>query len=85
MGLEEMYSNIGYLIVSDDYIEKVGYSHINSMEINAEDSFKVEDEIKQFYKGKNISEDDILIANLDESVKENKAIDRKSTRLNSSH
>lgn len=74
MGLEEMYSNIGYLIVSDDYIEKVGYSHINSMEINAEDSFKVEDEIKQFYKGKNISEDDILIANLDESVKENKAI-----------
>lgn len=74
MGLLEMYSSTGYLIVSDDYIENIGYAHTNSMEINAEDSFKVEDEIKKFYKSKNINEDDILVSNIDEIVKENNSI-----------
>ncbi len=74
MGLEEKYSNIGYLIVSDEYIEKIGYTSINEIEINAKDSFKVDDEIKQFYKSKNISESDIIISNIDELVKEQNAI-----------
>lgn len=74
MGLDEKYSNIGYLIVSDEYIEKLGYNNINSMDINAKDSYKVEDEIKQYYKSKNIDEGDFILANIDSYVKEQNAI-----------
>ncbi len=74
MGLDEKYSNIGYLIVSDEYIEKLGYNNINSMDINAKDSYKVEDEIKQYYKSKNIDEGDFILANIDSYVKEQNAM-----------
>lgn len=74
MGLDEKYSNIGYLIVSDEYIEKLGYNNINSMDINAKDSYKVEDEIKQYYKSKNIDESDFILANIDSYVKEQNAM-----------
>ena len=74
MGLEEMYSNNKYLIVSDEYIEKIGGFSVNTMEINAEDSFKVEDEINQFYKSKNISEANVMISNIEEMAKEQNAI-----------
>ena len=74
MGMGEKYSNIGYLIVSDEYIEKLGYNNINSMDINAKDSYKVEDEIKQYYKSKNIDEGDFILANIDSYVKEQNAM-----------
>lgn len=74
MGLEEKYSNIGYLIVSDEFIEKIGYTGVKTMQIKAIDSFKVEEEINQFYKSKNISESDVNVSNLDELVKEDNAI-----------
>lgn len=74
MGLEEIYSNNKYLIVSDEYIEKIGIFSVTEMEINAEDSFKVEDEINQFYRSKNISEANVMISNIDEMVKEQNAI-----------
>lgn len=74
MGLEDLYSVSAYLIVSDEYIEKIGYISANPIEIKAEDSYKVEDEIKGFYKNKNINENDVLIGNCDESVRANNAI-----------
>ena len=74
MGLEDVYSNIGYLIVSDELIEKLGIPYATEMQISTKDSFKLEDEIKQFYKSKNINEDDIIISNIDEIVKENNAL-----------
>ncbi len=74
MGFENMYSNRGFLLVSDEYIEKIGYSNLNVIQINTKDSFKVEDEIKEFYKSINMSEEDISILNYEESVKQNNAI-----------
>lgn len=74
MGLENLYSTSAYLIVSDEYIEQMGYTDLNGMDIKAEDSYKVEDEIKQLYKSKNISEDDFMVSNTEEAVKENNAI-----------
>lgn len=75
MGMEEKYNNgVGYLIVSDEYIEKIGYNRMKSMQINAKDSFKVQEEIEQLYKSKNIDEGDFIVSNIDEYVKEQNAI-----------
>ena len=74
MGLEDRYSSQGYLIVSDEYIEQMGYTHLNGIDIKAKDSYKVEDEIIQVYKSKNISEDNFMIVNMEEAVKANNAI-----------
>lgn len=74
MGLQNLYSYSAYLIVSDEYIEKIGYENLSALMINAKDSFKVEDEINQFYKEKGISENDYIVSNIDEQVKANNAI-----------
>lgn len=74
MGFENMYSDTGYLIVSDEYIEKIGYASLHVLQIDSKDCFKVEDEIKQFYKSINMNEDSISILNYEESVKQNNAI-----------
>lgn len=74
MGFENMYGNTGYLIVSDEYIEKIGYASLHVLQIDSKDCFKVEDEIKQFYKSINMNEDSISILNYEESVKQNNAI-----------
>ncbi|MCI8616991.1 MAG: FtsX-like permease family protein [Clostridia bacterium] len=74
MGFENMYSDTGYLIVSDEYIEKIGYASLHVLQIDSKDCFKVEDEIKQFYKSINMNEDGISILNYEESVKQNNAI-----------
>lgn len=74
MGLQNLYSYSAYLIVSDEYIEQLGYKNLSSLMINANDSFKVEDEIKQFYKEKGISEDNYTILNRDEEVRANNAM-----------
>ena len=74
MGLEEMYSNNKYLIVSDEYMDQLGIFYDGTMEINAEDSYKVEDEINQFYKSKNISESNVIVSNIDEFTKEQNSI-----------
>ena len=69
-----MYGDTGYLIVSDEYIEKIGYASLHVLQIDSKDCFKVEDEIKQFYKSINMNEDSISILNYEESVKQNNAI-----------
>lgn len=74
MGLEDLYSTSAFLIVSDEYIEQIGYTNVRGIDIKAEDSYKVEAEINQFYKSKNISESDVLISNVEEVVKANNAI-----------
>lgn len=74
MGFENMYGDTGYLIVSDEYIEKIGYASLHVLQIDSKDCFKVEDEIKQFYKSININEESISILNYEESVKQNNAI-----------
>lgn len=74
MGLENLYSTSAFLIVSDEYIEQIEYTSLGGIDIKAEDSFKVEEEIKQFYKSKNINENDVLISNVEEAVKANNAI-----------
>ena len=73
MGFENMYGDTGYLIVSDEYIEKIGYASLHVLQIDSKDCFKVEDEIKQFYKSINMNEDSISILNYEESVKQNNA------------
>ena len=74
MGLEDIYSSQGYLIVSDEYIEQMGYTYLNGIDIQAKDSYKVEDEIIQLYNSKNINEDNYIIVNMEEAVKANNAI-----------
>ena len=74
MGLEDIYSSQGYLIVSDEYIEQMGYTYLNGIDIKAKDSYKVEDEIIQLYNSKNINEDNYVIVNMEEAVKANNAI-----------
>ena len=74
MGLEDIYSSQGYLIVSDEYIEQMGYTSLNGIDIKAKDSYKVEDEIIQLYNSKNINEDNYIVVNLEEAVKANNAI-----------
>lgn len=74
MGLEDIYSSQAYLIVSDEYIEQMGYTYLNGIDIKAKDSYKVEDEIIQAYKSKNISEDNFMVVNMEEAVKANNAI-----------
>ena len=74
MGLEKLNSFTAYLIVSDEYIDKLGYTGLSDLMINAEDSFKVEDEIEQFYREKGISEETYAIFNMDEQVRSNNAM-----------
>lgn len=74
MGLEKLNSFTAYLIVSDEYIDKLGYTGLSDLMINAEDSFKVEDEIEQFYREKGISEETYAIFNMDEQVRANNAM-----------
>ena len=52
----------------------MGYTSLNGIDIKAKDSYKVEDEIIQVYKGKNISEDNFMVVNMEEAVKANNAI-----------
>ena len=74
MGLQNVYSNSGYLIVSDEYIEKIGYINLSEMLINAKDSFKVQEEIEQIYKENKINDSDYIVSNVDEQTKANNAV-----------
>lgn len=74
MGLENLYSTSAFLIVSDEYIEQIGYISASEIDIKAKDSYKVEEEINQFYKSKNISENDFMVSNVEEAVRANNAI-----------
>ena len=52
----------------------MGYTYLNGIDIQAKDSYKVEDEIIQLYNSKNINEDNYIIVNMEEAVKANNAI-----------
>lgn len=74
MGFENLYTPEAYLIVSDEYIENIGFIGIDNLRIKADDSYKVEEEINQYIKSKNISEETIQVYNQDEQIKAMNAI-----------
>lgn len=74
MGLEYQYGSQAYLVVSDEYIEKIGYESIQGLMIKANDSNKVEDEINKYAANLKIPANSISIYNQDEMIKANNAI-----------
>lgn len=62
----------GYLIVSDEYIEKLEYNSYSQMYINSDDADKLENEINEYVKNKDI--ENLSISNYDEMVKSNNAL-----------
>ncbi len=64
----------GYLIVSDDYIDKIGVQAYSQMYINSENPDKLEEDIKEYLnKNDDIISENFSVYNYNEEVKSNNA------------
>ncbi len=70
---QNLYNMGGTLIVSDEYIEKLGYQDYIKMYINSKDANKLETDIKKYLEGNDL-EDEIGIINQEKEVKAMNAI-----------
>ena len=73
MGLENVYSSNGYLIVSDEFIKKIGYRDADSIDVYSKNPNEFENELEELKKT-NTRYSGISVYNLDESVRANNAM-----------
>lgn len=69
MGLETTYSDAGFLIVSDNFLENITNKNTNRMYINSTDATKLEDDISKLMEAEDISKSNISINNIEEAQK----------------
>ena len=72
-GVNTLYNTEASIIVSDDFINKVGYTTI-TLYSNSNDAYKLDEEIKQYKKENNITDNSILTVNMEESAKAENAV-----------
>lgn len=72
-GVNILYNPDAFIIVSEDFINKVGYKSI-ALYSNSNDAYKLDEEIKQYKQENNITDNTIQTFNMEESAREENAI-----------
>ena len=72
-GVNILYNPDAFIIVSEDFINKVGYKTI-ALYSNSKDAYKLDEEIKQYKQENNITDNTIQTFNMEESARAENAI-----------
>ena len=72
-GVNILYNPDAFIIVSEDFINKVGYKTI-VLYSNSKDAYKLDEEIKQYKQENNITDNTIQTFNMEESARAENAI-----------
>ncbi len=72
-GVNILYNPDAFIIVSEDFINKVGYKTI-VLYSNSKDAYKLDEEIKQYKQENNITDNTIQTFNMEESVRAENAV-----------
>ena len=72
-GVNIVYNSDAFIIVSEDFINKVGYKTI-ALYSNSKDAYKLDEEIKQYKQENNITDNTIQTFNMEESARAENAI-----------
>ena len=72
-GVNILYNPDAFIIVSEDFINKVGYKSI-ALYSNSNDAYKLDEEIKQYEQENNITDNTIQTFNMEESARAENAI-----------
>ena len=72
-GVNILYNSDAFIIVSEDFINKVGYKTI-ALYSNSKDAYKLDEEIKQYKQENNITDNTIQTFNMEESARAENAI-----------
>lgn len=72
-GVNILYNPDAFIIVSEDFINKVGYKSI-VLYSNSNDAYKLDEEIKQYKQENNITDNTIQTFNMEESARAENAI-----------
>ena len=72
-GVNILYNTDAFIIVSEDFINKVGYKTI-ALYSNSKDAYKLDEEIKQYKQENNITDNTIQTFNMEESARAENAI-----------
>ena len=72
-GVNILYNPDAFIIVSEDFINKVGYKSI-ALYSNSNDAYKLDEEIKQYKQENNITDNTIQTFNMEESARAENAI-----------
>ena len=72
-GVNILYNQDAFIIVSEDFINKVGYKSI-ALYSNSNDAYKLDEEIKQYKQENNITDNTIQTFNMEESARAENAI-----------
>lgn len=72
-GVNILYNPDAFIIVSEDFINKVGYKSI-ALYSNSNDAYKLDEEIKQYKQENNITENTIQTFNMEESTRAENAV-----------
>ena len=74
MGLEDSTSNISILVVSDEYMDKLGLSYNSGLAIKSNNPKELEKEIEQYRVENQIPENAMYVSNFDEAVRAENAV-----------
>lgn len=72
-GVNILYNSDAFIIVSEDFMNKVGYKTI-ALYSNSKDAYKLDEEIKQYKQENNITDNTIQTFNMEESARAENAI-----------
>ena len=72
-GVNILYNPDAFIIVSEDFINKVGYKSI-ALYSNSKDAYKLDEEIKQYKQENNITDNTIQTFNMEESARAENAV-----------
>ena len=72
-GVNILYNSAAFIIVSEDFINKVGYKTI-ALYSNSKDAYKLDEEIKQYKQENNITDNTIQTFNMEESARAENAV-----------
>lgn len=72
-GVNILYNPDAFIIVSEDFINKVGYKTI-ALYSNSKDAYKLDEEIKQYKQENNITDNTIQTFNMEESARAENAV-----------
>ena len=72
-GVNILYNSDAFIIVSEDFINEVGYKSI-ALYSNSNDAYKLDEEIKQYKQENNITDNTIQTFNIEESTRAENAV-----------
>ena len=74
MGVSTQYISNAYFVVSEEFMDKIDNKIPGTLYIQTKDAYKLDKEIEQYRQENNLTDRDILEANLEESAKAENAV-----------